>query len=68
MVDFGESDKVIKIKGKVVKSNTYSGFSRNISFFINRTLSEKIYFVFMYILAIEEKDKRMGNVKRYKVK
>ena len=34
MVDFGESDKTIKISGKVDKSNTYNGFSSNISFFI----------------------------------
>ena len=34
MVDFCESDKIIKISGKVDKSNTYKGFSGNISFFI----------------------------------
>ena len=34
MVDFGESDKMIKIRGKADKSNTYNGFSSNISFFI----------------------------------
>ena len=34
MIDFGESDKMIKISRKVDKSNTYNGFSRNISFFI----------------------------------
>ena len=34
MVDFGESDKMIKINGKVDKSNSYNGFSSNISFFI----------------------------------
>ena len=27
MVDFGESDKMIKISGKVDKPNTYNGFS-----------------------------------------
>ena len=26
MVDFGESDKMIRISGKVEKSNTYNGF------------------------------------------
>ena len=27
MVDFGESDKMIKISGKVYKSNIYNGFN-----------------------------------------
>ena len=35
MVDFGESDKLMKISGKVDKSNTYNGFCSNISFFIH---------------------------------
>ena len=31
MVDFGEYDKMMeKIKGKMDKSDTYNGFSRNI--------------------------------------
>ena len=33
MVDFGESDKMIKISGKMDKSDTYKGFSSDISFF-----------------------------------
>ena len=41
-VDFGESDKIVKISGKVDKSNTYNVFSSNISFFIQgRTSSDK---------------------------
>ena len=41
MVDFGESDKRIKISGKMNKSNTYNGISLNISFFIHgRTTSD----------------------------
>ena len=36
MVDFGESDKIIKICGKVDKSDTYIGLSV-ISFFIHST-------------------------------
>ena len=40
MVDFGESDKVIKVSGKVDKSKTSNGFSGNISFFIHRTSSD----------------------------
>ena len=32
MVDFGVSDTMIKISGKMDKSNTYNGFSSNISF------------------------------------
>ena len=39
MVDFGESDKMIKICGKVDKSNSYNRFHGNISFFINRKTS-----------------------------
>ena len=33
MVDFGESDKMMKISGKVNKLNTYNEFSCDISFF-----------------------------------
>ena len=39
MVGFGESDKMIKISGKMDKSNIYNGFSGNTSFFINRRTS-----------------------------
>ena len=39
MVYFGESDKRKRISGKMDKSNTYNGFSSNISFFINRIIS-----------------------------
>ena len=39
MVDFGESDKMMKISGKMNKSNTYNGFSGNISFFFNKITS-----------------------------
>ena len=38
MVDFGESDKMIKISGKMDKSGTYKGFRSNISFFIQEFL------------------------------
>ena len=34
MLDFSESDKMIKISGKVDKSNTYNGFTSHVSFFI----------------------------------
>ena len=40
MVDFSESDKIIKISGKVNKSNNYNWFSGNILFFIYRTSSD----------------------------
>ena len=33
-VDFGKSDNMIKISGKVDRSNTHNGFSSNSSFFI----------------------------------
>ena len=67
MVDFSESYKMIKISGKVDKSNTYNGFNNSISFFINRrTSSEKTFFEFFYILAIEKIDKLIENVNRYK--
>ena len=39
MVDFVESDKEVKISGKVDKSSTYNRFSGNISFFIHRRTS-----------------------------
>ena len=39
MVDFGKSDKMIKIRGKVDKPNTYTGFISNISF-IHRISSD----------------------------
>ena len=39
MADFGESDKMIRIRKRVDKSNTYNGFSGNISFFIHRRTS-----------------------------
>ena len=35
MVDFGESNEMIKISGKVDKLNTYNGFSDKISLFVN---------------------------------
>ena len=48
------------------KSNTYIMFTGNISFFIyKRTLSDETFFEFFYILAVEEIDKLMENVKRY---
>ena len=60
MVYSGESDKMIKISGKADKSNTYNGFSGNISFFIQgRTSSDKINFEFFNISAIEGMDKIM---------
>ena len=34
MVNFGKSDEIIKISGKVDKPKTYNRFSSNISFFI----------------------------------
>ena len=46
MVDFGKSDKMIKISGKVDKPNTYNGFSSDISFFIlGRTSSVTLNFI-----------------------
>ena len=46
---------MIQINVKVDKSNTYNGFSANISFFIYRTSLDQTFFGFFYILAIEEK-------------
>ena len=47
MIDFGESDKMIKISEKVDKSNICNGFSGNISFFICR---RKVYiYIYIYI-------------------
>ena len=39
MVDFGESYKMVKISGKVDKSNAYNGSNSDISFFIQRRTS-----------------------------
>ena len=39
MVDFSESDTMIKISGKVNKSGPYNGFSGNISCVIHRRTS-----------------------------
>ena len=48
---------MIKISGNVYKPNTYDGFSRNISFIINRrTSSDQTFSAFLNILAIEEKN------------
>ena len=45
---------------KVDKLNPYNGLSSNISFFIQgRTSSNKHFFEFFYISAIEEIDKTM---------
>ena len=40
MVDFDESAWKIKIGGNVDISNTYNGFTGNISFFIRRNSSD----------------------------
>ena len=34
MIDFGKSDKMMKIDGNVYKSNAYDWFSSNILFFV----------------------------------
>ena len=48
---------MLKINEKEDKSNTYNGFSCNVSFFIQgRTSSDEKFFKFFYILAIEEID------------
>ena len=44
MIDFGKSDKMIKISGKVDKPNTYNRFSNDILFFIQGRTSKKIFF------------------------
>ena len=41
MVDFGESDQMIKVSGKMEKSDTYKKFSRDISSFISKFLQTK---------------------------
>ena len=51
-VDFGESDKMIKICGKMDKSDTYKGFSSSdISFFIQEFLQMKHFpfWVFLHL-------------------
>ena len=39
MVDFGESDKMIKISKKWLNPNTYKGFRGNISILIHKISS-----------------------------
>ena len=46
MVDFGKSDKMIKLNGKVDKSNTYNRFNSNILLFIQGTSSDKNFLSF----------------------
>ena len=46
MVDFGKSDKMIKISGKVDKPDTYNWLSSGISFFIQRRTSSDWSFLF----------------------
>ena len=60
MVDFGESDKMIKVSGEVDKfttrlvvilnPNTYNGFSDNILFFIHKKTSSELTFFFSFFL------------------
>ena len=67
LLNFSEFDKMIKISGKVDKSKTDNRFSWNILFFIHgRTFLDGTFFEFFDILAIEEIDEIMVNVKRYK--
>ena len=67
MVDFGKFDKIIKISGKVDKSNSYNGFSCNISSLFKEELLQTKFFNIFYILAIGEKDFKNGEkVKRNK--
>ena len=42
MVDFGESDKMIKIRGKVDRSNTYSGLSSYILLIKEQNITTKL--------------------------
>ena len=63
MVDCSESDKTIKIRGKMDKSDTCNGFCINISFFIQEFLQTKHFFEFFYIQTLEEIDKITEKVK-----
>ena len=51
MVHEGESDKM-KISGKMDKSDTYKGFSSDISFFIQEFLQTKHFLIFFLYLSI----------------
>ena len=50
MVDFGKSDKMIKITEKVDQSNTFNGFVGGILFFIHCTIYS-IYSLFYLFLS-----------------
>ena len=55
MLDFGEADKMIKIKGKMDKTDTYKGLSSDISSFIQEfllTLSVLSIFPFIFLSYI----------------
>ena len=60
MVDFGKSDKMMKICRKVDTLNTYNGFNIYISFFIHRRISSDK--TFSACFALERLDKVMENV------
>ena len=49
MVDWDESDKMMKISQKVDISDSYKGFGRNISFFIQDFHHTIYFFYFFYI-------------------
>ena len=53
MLDFGESDKMIKVSGKVDKSNTYNGFIGYISFFETDSFLDIIRVNGLYIIRFE---------------
>ena len=46
MVDFGKSEKIMKISGKVDKHSTYNGFSSDISFVIQGRTTDKTFLSF----------------------
>ena len=67
MVDFGESDKIIKISEKWINQTLTSGSAVAFcSLFTLELFGTKHFLRVSYILAIEEIDKLMVNVKWYK--
>ena len=64
MIECDESDKMIKIDGKMDKSNTYKCLVVVIFHsFIPRTSSDETFFKFFYIQADEEKVKTREKIK-----
>ena len=53
MVDFGESNKMMKISGKLDKSDTYKGFESNISLCLIYPSFHSFFIIYIYIYIVK---------------